>query len=310
MGPWRAIVVGLLAVWLTGCDSQPKSAEQRQAQARSHLQSLSAAGLLAGARGEVQVASIRQVTPVATRWSSAGEPFCWAELKSGTGAPAGYLAWQATGQHALLDFALEGLTELAAPSAKALAGVPPIQQFPIKGADGRPVASGCVPTAGGSLMAFWSNRGTFDWQADDSHEGLVRRLRDRLPMSVIADVEGYADGKMALAGCFPGSLAVGLQEDADQYRIPVRVTVAPFRPETLAEELAAGRPALVSCIVLVPRKPELTWGHEVVGVGQAEIAGARFVGVIDNYFVPRIPGSIRWIQAERCSALVLVRPRR
>jgi hypothetical protein len=47
-----------------------------------------------------------------------------------------------------------------------------------------------------------------------------------------------------------------------------------------------------------------------VGVGQAEIAGARFVGVIDNYFVPRIPGSIRWIQAERCSALVLVRPRR
>jgi hypothetical protein len=220
------------------------------------------------------------------------------------------LAWQATGQHALLDFSLEGLTELAAPDAKALAGVPPIQQFPIKGADGQPVASGCVPTAGGSLMAFWSNRGTFDWQADDSHEGLVRRLRDRLPMSVIADVEGYADGKMALAGCFPGSLAVGLQEDADQYRIPVRVTVAPFRPETLAEELAAGRPALVSCIVLVPRKPELTWGHEVVGVGQAEIAGARFVGVIDNYFVPRIPGSIRWIQAERCSALVLVRPRR
>jgi hypothetical protein len=310
MGPWRAIVVGLLAVWLTGCDSQPKSAEQRQAQARSHLQSLSAAGLLAGARGEVQVASIRQVTPVATRWSSAGEPFCWAELKSVTGTPAGYLAWQATGQHALLDFSLEGLTELAAPDAKALAGVPPIQQFPIKGADGQPVASGCVPTAGGSLMAFWSNRGTFDWQADDSHEGLVRRLRDRLPMSVIADVEGYADGKMALAGCFPGSLAVGLQEDADQYRIPVRVTVAPFRPETLAEELAAGRPALVSCIVLVPRKPELTWGHEVVGVGQAEIAGARFVGVIDNYFVPRIPGSIRWIQAERCSALVLVRPRR
>jgi hypothetical protein len=310
MGPWRAIVVGLLAVWLTGCDSQPKSAEQRQAQARSHLQSLSAAGLLAGARGEVQVASIRQVTPVATRWSSAGEPFCWAELKSVTGTPAGYLAWQATGQHALLDFSLEGLTELAAPDAKALAGVPPIQQFPIKGADGQPVASGCVPTAGGSLMAFWSNRGTFDWQADDSHEGLVRRLRDRLPMSVIADVEGYADGKMALAGCFPGSLAVGLQEDADQYRIPVRVSVAPFRPETLAEELAAGRPALVSCIVLVPRKPELTWGHEVVGVGQAEIAGARFVGVIDNYFVPRIPGSIRWIQAERCSALVLVRPRR
>jgi len=70
------------------------------------------------------------------------------------------------------------------------------------------------------------------------------------------------------------------------------------------------RPALVSCVVLVPRKPELAWGHEVVAVGQAEIAGVRFVGVVDNYFAPRIPGTIRWIQAERCSSLVLVRPRR
>ena len=308
MGPWRAIVVGLLAVWLTGCDSQPKSAEQRQAQARSHLQSLSAAGLLAGARGEVQVASIRQVTPVATRWSSAGEPFCWAELKSVTGTPAGYLAWQATGQHALLDFALEGLTELAAPSAKALAGVPPIQQFPIKGADGRPVASGCVPTAGGSLMAFWSNRGTFDWQADDSHEGLVRRLRDRLPMAVLADVEGYTDGKMALAGAFPEPLVAGLRADAAQYRVSVEIKLVRYSDQVLQTEISEGRPALLMCNVLVPRKPELSWGHAVVAVGYAEVAGKSFVGIIDNFYVCQQPGTVRWIAADRCSALVLVRP--
>ena len=308
MGPWRAIVVGLLAVWLTGCDSQPKSAEQRQAQARSHLQSLSAAGLLAGARGEVQVASIRQVTPVATRWSSAGEPFCWAELKSGTGAPAGYLAWQATGQHALLDFALEGLTELAAPDAKALAGVPPIQQFPIKGADGRPVASGCVPTAGGSLMAFWSNRGTFDWQADDSHEGLVRRLRDRLPMAVLADIEGYTDGKMALAGAFPEPLVAGLRADAAQYRVSVEIKLVRYSDQVLQTEISEGRPALLMCNVLVPRKPELSWGHAVVAVGYAEVAGKSFVGIIDNFYVCQQPGTVRWIAADRCSALVLVRP--
>ena len=308
MGPWRAIVVGLLAAWLTGCDSQPKSEEQLQAQARMHLQSLSAAGLLAGARGEVQVASIRQVTPVATRWSSAGEPFCWAELKSGTGAPAGYLAWHATGQHALLDFSLEGLTELAAPSAKALAGVPPIQQFPIKGTDGRPVASGCVPTAGGSLMAFWSNRGTFDWQADDSHEGLVRRLRDRLPMAVLADVEGYTDGKMALAGAFPEPLVAGLRADAAQYRVSVDIQLVRYSDQVLRTEISEGRPALLMCNVLVPRKPELTWGHAVVAVGYAEVAGKSFVGIIDNFYVSQQPGTVRWIAADRCSALVLVRP--
>jgi len=308
MGPWRAIVVGLLAVWLTGCDSQPKSAEQRQAQARTHLQSLSAAGLLAGARGEVQVASVRQVMPVATRWSSAGEPFCWAELKSVTGTPAGYLAWQATGQHALLDFSLEGLTELAAPDAKALAGVPPIQQFPIKGADGRPVASGCVPTAGGSLMAFWSNRGTFDWQADDSHEGLVRRLRDRLPMAVLADVEGYTDGKMALAGAFPEPLVAGLRADAAQYRVSVEIKLVRYSNQVLQTEISEGRPALLMCNVLVPRKPELSWGHAVVAVGYAEVAGKSFVGIIDNFYVCQQPGTVRWIAADRCSALVLVRP--
>lgn len=308
MGPWRAIVVGLLAVWLTGCDSQPKSAEQRQAQARTHLQSLSAAGLLAGARGEVQVASVRQVMPVATRWSSAGEPFCWAELKSVTGTPAGYLAWQATGQHALLDFSLEGLTELAALDAKALAGVPPIQQFPIKGADGRPVASGCVPTAGGSLMAFWSNRGTFDWQADDSHEGLVRRLRDRLPMAVLADVEGYTDGKMALAGAFPEPLVAGLRADAAQYRVSVEIKLVRYSDQVLQTEISEGRPALLMCNVLVPRKPELSWGHAVVAVGYAEVAGKSFVGIIDNFYVCQQPGTVRWIAADRCSALVLVRP--
>jgi hypothetical protein len=246
--------------------------------------------------------------PVATRWSSAGEPFCWAELKSGTGAPAGYLAWQATGQHALLDFALEGLTELAAPSAKALAGVPPIQQFPIKGADGRPVASGCVPTAGGSLMAFWSNRGTFDWQADDSHEGLVRRLRDRLPMAVLADVEGYTDGKMALAGAFPEPLVAGLRADAAQYRVSVEIKLVRYSDQVLQTEISEGRPALLMCNVLVPRKPELSWGHAVVAVGYAEVAGKSFVGIIDNFYVCQQPGTVRWIAADRCSALVLVRP--
>jgi hypothetical protein len=63
-------------------------------------------------------------------------------------------------------------------------------------------------------------------------------------------------------------------------------------------------------MVLLPRKPELSWGHQVVGVGRAEIGGAHYVGVIDNFFTPRIPGSIRWIAEDRIAQLVLVRPRR
>ncbi|MEY3530380.1 MAG: hypothetical protein RLZ70_1448 [Verrucomicrobiota bacterium] len=308
MQPLRAIVVGLLAAWLTGCDSQPTSVEQASAQARKHLQSLGAAGLLGEARTALQVASVRPVKPVATRWSSAGQPFWWAELKTPSGEAAGYLAWEGNGRRELLDFSLEGLMECEGAAAKALAGVPPIQQFPIKGADGQPVASGCVPTAGGSLMAYWSNRGTFDWQADDSHEGLVRRLRDRLPMSVLADAEGYTDGKMALAGAFPDALVAGLRADAAQYRIPVDIRVVSYSDQSLRTEISEGRPALLMCNVLVPRKPELSWGHAVVAVGYAEVGGKSFVGVIDNFHVSRQPGTVRWIAADRCSHLVLVRP--
>jgi hypothetical protein len=306
----RAIFMALLVAGLTGCDSRPTAVEQAAAQARTHLQALGSAGLLGDGRAAVQVASVRAVTPVATRWSAAGEPFWWAELQTPNGEAAGYLAWASSGRHELVDFSLEGLTEYEGAAAKALPGVPPIQQFPIKGADGQPVASGCVPTAGGSLMAYWSNRGTFDWQADDSHDGLVRRLRDRLPMAVLADAEGYTDGKMALAGAMPDALVAGLRADAAEYRIPVDIQLVRYSDRVLRTEISEGRPALLMCNVLVPRKPELGWGHAVVAVGYAEVGGRTFVGVIDNFYVCAQPGTVRWIDVDRCQALVLVRPTR
>jgi hypothetical protein len=33
-------------------------------------------------------------------------------------------------------------------------------------------------------------------------------------------------------------------------------------------------------------------------------------GVIDNFYVPRLDGTIRWIAEDRVNQLVLVRPRR
>lgn len=299
------LLVGIVLVaWLFLRNSSEKP---EVAQGRAHLAELRRSGLLEGERSSVTLGPIRRIVPVATRWSAASEPFWWAELL-GSGGSAGYLAWREGERPELLDFSLEGLVAIETPHAHALGGVPAIQQFALKGPDGAWVASGCVPTAAASLIAYWSNRGTFDWQADDSHEGLVRRIRDRLPMTIVPDEEGFTSARMALAGCFPGALAVGLRQDADQYRIPVRLELAPFATGLLAQELAVGQPALVSCTVLLPRDPRLSWGHEVVAVGRAEVAGAHFVGIIDNYHQPRVAGTIRWIQAERCSSLLLVQP--
>jgi len=302
---WLHACLGLLAVFLAGCGREATPEEQ----GRRHLETLRQAGLLGGQRGSTQILAVRKVQPVATRWSAPAGPIYWATLQSDNG-PAGYVAWQANTRHELLDFSLEGLTEIQVPKAKALPGVPPIQQFAVRGADGKPVASGCVPTAGGSLMAYWSNRGTFDWQADDSHEGLVLRLRDRLPMLVVPDDEGYTDGKMALAGAMPDALVAGLKADAAQYRIAVDVSLVAFSLSALRQEVDEGRPALLTCNVLVPRKPELSWGHAVVAVGYAEIGGRTFVGIIDNFYISAQPGSVRWIDATRCQALVWVHPLR
>lgn len=293
----------VLVAWFLGC-AEPKPEVVR---AESHLSALRHAGLVPKALGDVEVAAIRRIQPKPTRWVRQGRPFWWAELRGDDGA-AGYLAWTDEGQ--LIDFSLEGLREVITPQAFALAGVPPIQQFPLKAPDDSAVASGCVPTAGASLIAFWSARpGTAAW-GGAGEQDLVRRLRGRMRMGVIPDLEGYTDGKMSLAGAFPDELAEALQADANERGVDVDVALSGYDRALLGAELSAGRPVLVSCVVLLPRKPELSWGHQVVGVGRAEVGGVHYVGVVDNFFTPRIHGSIRWIADDRIGQLVLVRPRR
>jgi hypothetical protein len=293
----------VLVAWLLGC-ADPKP---QVVQAESHLAALRNSGLVPKALGDLEVAVVRRVQPQPSRWQRQGRPFWWAELSCDDGS-AGHLAWTDDGR--LIDFSLEGLCEVISPQAFALAGVPPIQQFPLKAPDGSAVASGCVPTAGASLIAFWSARpGTAAW-GGAGEQDLVRRLRGRMRMGIISDLQGYADGKMSLAGAFPDDLAAALQADADERGVDVDVALSGYDRRLLGAELSAGRPVLVSCVVLLPRKPELSWGHQVVGVGRAEVGGAHYVGVIDNFFTPRIAGSIRWIAEDRIGQLVLVRPRR
>jgi hypothetical protein len=298
----RASLFVLVAL-LLGC-AEPKP---EVVQAESHLSALRNSGLVPKALGEVEIAEVRRIQPLPTRWVRSGRPFWWAELRCDDGS-AGHLVWTDDGR--LIDFSLEGLSAVISPQAFALAGVPPIQQFPLKAPDGSAVASGCVPTAGASLVAFWSARpGTAAW-GGAGEQDLVRRLRGRMRMGVIPDLEGYTDGKMSLAGAFPDELAEALQADADERGVDVDVAISGYDRRLLSAELSAGRPVLLSCVVLLPRKPELSWGHQVVAVGRAEVGGAHYVGVIDNFFSPRIPGSIRWIAEDRVGQLVLVRPRR
>ncbi len=293
----------VLTAFLFGC-AKPKP---EVVQAESHLATIRAAGLVPAPIRLLEVGEVRRVQPQPSRWQRQGRPFWWATLRCSEGA-AGYLAWTDDGR--LIDFSVEGLSEVTAVQAFALSGVPPIQQFPMKAPDGSLVASGCVPTAGASLIAFWSVRPRMAAWGGAGEQDLVRRLRGRMPMSVIPDEEGYADGKMSLTGSFPAALAEAMQADADERGVNVDVGVSGYDRQLLAAELSAGRPVLLSCMVLLPRKPELSWGHQVVAVGRAEVGGAHFVGIIDNFFVPRLGGTIRWIAEDRVNQLVLVRPRR
>ena len=125
-------------------------------------------------------------------------------------------------------------------------------------------------------------------------------------MMTIPDTAGFTGGKMALAACFPDELARGLEADARAHGIQARIRLERFDGAQLRAEIEAGRPVLVSCTVPVPQKPELTWGHEVVAVGWAKIAGELYVGIIDNFLPVQTPGTVRWIHAEAFDSSITV----
>ena len=84
--------------------------------------------------------------------------------------------------------------------------------------------------------------------------------------------------------------------------------IARFSMARLKEEVAAKRPVLLSCVVRVAHKPELSWGHEVAAVGWAKIDGVELAGVLDNFYPTKYPETIRWIRQEAFQSIITLRP--
>jgi hypothetical protein len=290
--------------------AEPPDTKEAYNHGSAHLARLAARPWLAGWRGSTlgEIRLVEQKKDLA--WPTGLPPVWWAKVTRENG-DTGYLAWDSGGEGNLVEFAFDATLEVDTADAKALKGVPALQQFAMPGEDGKAIASGCVPTSAASVLGFWIAHGYPDWRGDAGAEPLrrlTRRIRARLRMEAIPDKDGYTDDGMTLAGAMPEDLAIAIQADADEHRAAIRATAGPFRYETVQAEIGAGRPVLLSCVVRLPQKPQLSWGHEVAGIGWAKIGVVRFVGIIDNFYPVENPATIRWIRSEAFDSLIAIRP--
>lgn len=241
-----------------------------------------------------------------------GLPPVWYARIEGPGKKNGYLVWDSGGEGKLVEFAFDEKLEFQGKGAKAISGVPGLQEFPIKGEDGKLVASGCVPTAGASAVAFWIENGFPQWRGkkENTPKELALRLRSRMDMALFPDADGFSENRMALAGAYPSELVNALRDDARAHGVEVAVELKRFSMEAVKTEVSAGRPSMVSCTVRVAHKPELSWPHEVVAVGFTKLDGVELVGVVDNFFPTKHPETIRWIRKDAFRSIITLRPRK
>lgn len=261
---------------------------------------------------DAKLENIHLVEPKKNQSWPTGLPAVWRAHVVNTKGETGYLAWDTGEEGELIEFAFDAKLDINSPTAKALPGVTAFQQFAIPQKDGKPVASGCVPTSAASVIDYWIHHGHPQWRGDAGEEplqSLTKRIRRRLKMKAIPDTDGYTEDGMDLAGAMPDHLALALQSDADEHRVPVKVRIQPFRVQTLKAEIQAERPVLLSCIVRLPHKLHLSWGHEVAGVGWMTIGHLGYVGIVDNFYPVKNPASIRWIREDAFQSLIFIRPK-
>lgn len=255
---------------------------------------------------EATLERIRRVAAKPDMDDPTGLPPVWVAEIKGPAGKAGHLMWDSEGEGQLVEFALDD--KLAIPGA--VLRVPGLQEFPIKNEDGMLVASGCVPTAAASLVSYWAANGFPKWRGPDAQtpREIALRLRGQLSITLYPDNDGYSENRMALAGASMGQLAAVLRKDARKYEVPMRCQIEQFTMERLKEEVKAGRPSLVSCVVRVAHLPQLSWPHAVVTVAWEEVDGVELVGVVDNFYPTKHPETIRWIRKEAFLSLVTLRP--
>ena len=290
--------------------TEPADANDIRDRGAAHLAELTAQPWLAEWKGS-KLEDIRLVEQKKDLTWPTGLPSAWWAKLTHSDKGTGYLAWDSGGDGKIIEFAFDAAIAVDAPNAKTLQGVPALQQFAIPQKDGSAIASGCVPTSAASVLGFWIERDYPQWRGDAGAaplQALTKRIRARLNMQAIPDKDGYTDDAMTLAGAMPDELAQAIQTDADEHRVPIRSSVSRFRYEALQTEISAGRPVLLSCIVRLPHKPQLSWGHEVAGVGWAKLGEVRFVGILDNFYPVKNPATIRWLRSDAFDSLITISP--
>jgi hypothetical protein len=230
----------------------------------------------------------------------------------------GHFMFEADAKSQLHEFALDAPLAIPPRMGAQIEKVPNLQQFPVAGTQHPKVASGCVPTSAACLIEYWAEHKFPQWNHSASNaadsgftnalKNATMRLRARMHMLEIADRSGYTDDNTALSGAFPDDLAEALRGDAEEHRVPVRVELAKFEPARLRDELMSSRPALVSCVVRLPHKPHLSWGHEVLAVGWQSIEDVGYVGVRDNFFPTQHEPTVRWIRDDVFQSMILITP--
>lgn len=249
---------------------------------------------------------------------NSGLPPVWVVEVAAAEGVNGYLMWEDSPESPLVDFAWDAPEARCLPKpgrGVLLRNVPNQQQFPVQGNSAPEIASGCVPTAAANLIGFWASKGLQNWAGTTGTAGaspdlrlITTRLRGRLRMQEIPDRDGFTENGMPLSGAFPADLRDGLQKDAAAQGIPLETVLERFSGELLRRETAEGRPVLLSCLVRLPQKPRLSWGHEVTGTGWVEIEGRLFAGVRDNFLPSKSGETTRWIGEGQMQTLLRAAP--
>ncbi|MEI6872546.1 MAG: hypothetical protein WCL08_09715, partial [Verrucomicrobiota bacterium] len=192
-----ALVLSSLATFSLAAAPSP------EAQAQSHLSRIATA-LASKTSAETRVSQPRLAEQKLGQIFDTKMPPVWVVSIPDGKKDSGYIMWEGAENAALLEFALEGKHVPPALHGAVLSESPALQQFPVLGKDAQPVASGCVPTSGASLIGYWAAHGFLQWMQSfpvNSAKALqecTQRLREKMRMQEFPDTCGYTEEGMPL----------------------------------------------------------------------------------------------------------------